>query len=83
MQRTSISPSSSTAADTISIDSPTSSADHNKASANLAAEISRDLSKVQSSATDFHFFSDTETLPGNNRYVLFSLQASILLGVLV
>ncbi|XP_034252900.1 phosphatidate phosphatase LPIN3 isoform X3 [Thrips palmi] len=66
LQRTSLSPSSSTAADTISIDSPTSSLDHNKASANLAAEISRDLSKVQNSATDFHFFSDTETLPGNN-----------------
>ncbi|KAJ1532044.1 hypothetical protein ONE63_000676 [Megalurothrips usitatus] len=65
-QRTSSSPSSSTAADTMSVDTPTSPVDHNKASASLAAEISRDLSNMQNSSTDFHFFSDTEILPGNN-----------------
>ncbi|KAK3925644.1 Phosphatidate phosphatase LPIN3 [Frankliniella fusca] len=67
LQGTSSSPSSSTAADTISVDTPTSPTDHSKASSSLAAEISRDLSKMQDSSTDFHFFSDTEILPGNNR----------------
>ncbi|XP_052124373.1 phosphatidate phosphatase LPIN3 isoform X2 [Frankliniella occidentalis] len=67
LQRTSPSPSSSTAADTMSADTPSSPSDLSKAAASLAAEISRDLSKLQDSSTDFHFFSDTEILPGNNR----------------
>lgn len=58
------SPSSANAADTLSPDTPS---DHDKTSDSLAAEISRDLSKLQNTATDFHFFSDTEILPGNNR----------------
>ncbi|KAE8745929.1 hypothetical protein FOCC_FOCC007446 [Frankliniella occidentalis] len=66
LQRTSPSPSSSTAADTMSADTPSSPSDLSKAAASLAAEISRDLSKLQDSSTDFHFFSDTEILPGNN-----------------
>lgn len=58
------SPSSTNAADTLSPDTPS---DQDKTSDSLAAEISRDLSKLQNTATDFHFFSDTEILPGNNR----------------